>query len=302
MYEKFQISEISPERQAPGLRLALRDLDETQFRTQVDALREAENAELPAHTRLWGLFHEGNLAGAVLVQIQPGRSAMVWPPRIIDGQPRQAAAQLLEAGLRALGQADLGIAQALLPTDAGGDADMIRAAGFRHVSDLLYLVCPAHGFPDVQPSSMLQFSPIGADHERRFAALVEATYEGTLDCPAVNGLRSMEDVLQGYRATGKYDPAWWLVVHRQGEAIGCLIVSDYPQYDTCELIYMGLVPAARRQGFGAAITGQAMWLAATARRQRLVVAVDAANTPAVKMYAAAGFQAWDRKSVFLRVM
>ena len=37
-------------------------------------------------------------------------------------------------------------------------------------------------------------------------------------------------------------------------------------------------------------------------RQRLVLAVDAANEPALRTYAAAGFQAWDRRSVFIRVM
>ena len=39
-----------------------------------------------------------------------------------------------------------------------------------------------------------------------------------------------------------------------------------------------------------------------AERKRLVLAVDAANEPALRMYAAAGFQAWDRRSVFVRVL
>ena len=32
------------------------------------------------------------------------------------------------------------------------------------------------------------------------------TYEGTLDCPVLNGLRDMSDVLAGYRSTGHYHP------------------------------------------------------------------------------------------------
>jgi hypothetical protein len=31
------------------------------------------------------------------------------------------------------------------------------------------------------------------------------------------------------------------------------------------------------------------------------LAVDAANEPAIRMYAAAGFQAWDRRSVYLKM-
>ena len=201
-----------------------------------------------------------------------------------------------------MSQTDLRMVQALLSTDAGQDAELLRAAGFRHLSDLLYLVCLDKEFPAEPSASGLEFLALTDQSEPRFAALVEATYEGTLDCPAVNGLRSIEDVLLGYRATGTYDPRAWLFVRSRGENIGCLIVTDYPHLGTRELIYMGLVPAARRQGHGGAIVRHALWQAATARRQRLVLAVDAANTPALRMYAAAGFQAWDKKSVFMRAM
>ena len=175
-------------------------------------------------------------------------------------------------------------------------------AGFRRVSDLLYLVCLDREFPAVLLSSGLEFHPLDGDAESSFAALVEATYEGTLDCPAVNGIRNIKDVFLGYRATGTYDPQGWLLVRQEGKNIGCLIVSDYPQFQTRELIYMGLLPAAQRQGHGFSIVRHALWQARIARRQRLVLAVDAENEPALRMYAAAGFAAWDRKSVFIRVL
>ena len=300
--KNVQIIELSPERREPALRLALRELEEAQFRVQASAFCEAENAELPGRVRVWAAFRQGALAGSLIVQEQPGRTALVWPSRLISGEPRETSHRLLDAALRALATADLCMIQALLPTDSGVDADLLQAFGLRHFSDLLYLVCPDTGFPAVAPSSDLEFLPIKPGDERRFADLVEATYEGTLDCPAVNGLRSMEDVLLGYRATGKYDPAGWLFVRRKGETLGCLIVCDHPQHETYELIYMGLTPAARRQGVGVAVVRLALWLAAQARRSRLVLAVNAANEPALKMYAAAGFRAWDSKSVFIRVM
>jgi hypothetical protein len=43
----------------------------------------------------------------------------------------------------------------------------------------------------------------------------------------------------------------------------------------------------------------ALHLCRLASRNRLVLAVDAVNQPALKMYAAAGFQSWDQKSVFI---
>ena len=42
-------------------------------------------------------------------------------------------------------------------------------------------------------------------------------------------------------------------------------------------------------------------LAGRANRGRLVLAVDAANVPAVAMYRAAGFQVWDRRRAFFRL-
>jgi GNAT superfamily N-acetyltransferase len=64
---------------------------------------------------------------------------------------------------------------------------------------------------------------------------------------------------------------------------------------------MGVLPAARGHGWGAGIVRYAQWLAGQAARGRLVLAVDAANAPALRMYAAAGFRQWDQTSVFLRI-
>ena len=296
-----RIAELSPALHEAGLRLALRPAGSTIPRKLAE-LRKAELADDPTAAHMWGAFRGENLAGCLLVQMQPGRTAMLWPPRLIEGEAQSSAERLLAAGIDALSQTDVRLVQSLLPTDAGIDADLLRAAGFQHFSDLLYLVCPGCEFPAAAPAYKLEFVPVEMASEPQFAALVQATYEGTLDCPAVNGLRSMEDVLRGYRATGKYDPKWWLFVRRQGENLGCLIVTDYPEHEACELVYVGLVPAARGRGLGVDVVRHALWLAAIAKRQRLVLAVDAANEPALKMYAAAGMQAWDRKSVFIGVM
>ncbi len=284
------------------MRLALRELEEAQYQLQADAICEAERSSFPAIVRVWGAFQNGILAGSLLAQLQPGRSALFWPPRLIAGESRETASKLMDIALNALAAANLCIIQTLLPTDVGEVADVFRLSGFRHFSDLLYLVCLDRDFPAVPLATDIEFLSIARDHEQRAAKLVEATYIETRDCPAVNGLRSIEDVLLGYRATGKPDSQGWLVVRHRGEDVGCLITADHDHFNTRELIYMGLVPAARRQGLGTIVVRHALWQAAVARRQRLVLAVDAANEPALRMYAAAGFQAWDRKSVFIRVM
>jgi len=132
------------------------------------------------------------------------------------------------------------------------------------------------------------------------AHIVEATYEQSLDCPAMDGLRSIEDILDGYRATGRFDPSRWLIVEHEGRDVGCLLLTDHPMHENWELVYMGVVARDRGHGWGVEIARHAQWLTRQAGRPRLVLAVDAANGPGIEMYSAAGFQAWDRRAVYLR--
>jgi ribosomal protein S18 acetylase RimI-like enzyme len=111
--------------------------------------------------------------------------------------------------------------------------------------------------------------------------------------------------LAGYKAVGIYDASrWFLVIQSEGEGnvrdVGCLLLTEHPAEKNWELIYFGVVPLARGARLGIEIVRHAQWLMRQSRAERLVLAVDAANSPAIAVYAAAGFEAWDRRSVFLR--
>jgi mycothiol synthase len=298
----LRIVEATHDQETLALRLLLGGLEETQVSQQLVMLHTWVARHPAAGYRLLGAFRGQAVQGAILVQIQPGRTAVVWPPRLVDGESPETARQLLRQALAELQRPGIRMVQCLLPDDAKGDADLLVASGFRHVSDLLFLVCLARDFPVSSPSPEFQFEPYSAAQDARFAQLLDATYEGTLDCPAVNGIRPAEEVLDGYRATGDFDPQRWFIVRRQSEDIGCLILTDYPELSIWELIYVGLLPAWRGRRFGVDIVRHALWLCRAASRDRLVLAVDAANQPALKMYAAAGFQSWDRKSVYVQIV
>ena len=77
-------------------------------------------------------------------------------------------------------------------------------------------------------------------------------------------------------------------------------MADHPEQDVVELIYMGVAPSARGHAWGVDITRHGQWLARQAGRRRMVVAVDTANEPALRMYATAGFQGWERRSVYVK--
>jgi mycothiol synthase len=115
-------------------------------------------------------------------------------------------------------------------------------------------------------------------------------------------VRHIDDVLAGYRATGEFDPQRWLIVRQAGQDVGCLLLAVHPETDQWELVYLGVTPAARGAGLGRQIVRHAQWMCQRGGARQLVLAVDADNTPALKLYASAGFVAWDRRPIYLHVL
>jgi ribosomal protein S18 acetylase RimI-like enzyme len=285
-----------------ALQWALRAAPPATRAEQVQLLaNDLASGNLP-HESLLLACREDSMVGAVFAQVQPGRSASLWPPGIAPSEPASTGQSLLAASLDWLASQSVCIVQVVLETVTPDDTALLGALGFRFLADLLYLVCLEIEFPLRQPVGPLQFEPYNSANHARLARVVEATYEHTLDCPGLDNVRQVEDVLVGYRASGAFQPDHWLIVRHEDQDVGSLLLSDYPQQGNLELVYVGLVPAARGRGWGKHAIRQAQWLARRAGRSRLVSAVDAANKPAVDMYTASGFQAWDRRRVFLKVL
>jgi ribosomal protein S18 acetylase RimI-like enzyme len=270
---------------------------------EMSQLREAispSNSDAPAE--IWGAFRGATLVGALRVQVQPGRSAVIAAPRMAPGETPQAALQLLEGVLVALRERGVQVVQALVADAHGSDAQLLMAVGLKHAAELEYLVSLAASFPQSAPAEHLHLHAYSPHQHTRFSRLVERTYVGSLDCGAAEGLRTIDDVLAGYRGTGNFDPTRWVIASEQGSDVGCLIIADDPQHDQSELMYIGVVPEARGRGLGLALVRHAQWMTRGAARGRLVLAVDAANDPAIAIYTAAKFIAWDWQSVFLRAL
>jgi ribosomal protein S18 acetylase RimI-like enzyme len=241
------------------------------------------------------------MVGAMRAAALAGKTGLVTVPRVVADEPPETAAGLFSRAVEDLAGQGVCLAQALLRTDHGPDAGLLERGGFRHAWDLLYLVSLPAAFPDAPPAEKLDFVPYSRSTHRPFAELVERTYADSLDCPALDGVRQVDDVLDGYRAASNFDPALWLSVRHAGADVGCLLISAEAEHSQWELTYMGVVPEARRRGVGLTIARHAQWLARTSGCGRLVLGVDADNAPAQCVYAAAGFVTWDRRSVFLRV-
>jgi mycothiol synthase len=255
-----------------------------------------------------GLFHairSGSLVGAVWGQILPGRMGYSWPARVLANEAAETANQLQRRAEQFLDASQVALCQSVVEDRDGPLARQLSRVGYRHLTDLDFLVAA----PNRTPSQLNTYQPNTAelDYEivtrttrSRLKQIIQQTYRQTLDCPELDQLRDIDDVLEGYQRTGTHRPDWWLIATCGGEDLGCLLMADHPNVDQCELVYMGLVPEKRGHGWGLQIARKAQQLAAEAGRPRLTLAVDQTNWPALALYEAAGFEKWTARSILIR--
>jgi GNAT superfamily N-acetyltransferase len=265
---------------------------------------------------------DGHLVGAMFSQITPDKTAIVWLPRLVAGEPALTAVKLFDATWQFLVHKRVVLAQALLPTVDKADESVLRLGGFRRLANLLYLVNQLNdlnrpgklskyssrtdidecAWPTDSGSCPFDFEPYRVPWHEQWTKLLEATYEGTLDCLGLEDLRNPEEILTGYRSIGASRSSLWWMARRGHQAVGCLFLADHPRHNNMELLYLGLISGARGRGWGKWLAERAKQLARQAGRRRLVLAVDAANTPAIQTYMAVGFQTWQRRELFAKTL
>jgi GNAT superfamily N-acetyltransferase len=244
----------------------------------------------------------GRLVSAALPVVSPGRTMLILCPAGGQGKSADAAARtLLEAVCAHCAGQGVHLAQSLIdPQDAGLERTFAEA-GFARMAELYYLHAspPAEVTPPPLAAGMSWVTYGPATHGMFGRAILES-YRESLDCPALNGRRDVEDVLAGHRATGIFDPSTWFLLREGETALGVLLLSESLRGDAMELVYLGLAPAARGRRLGELLMRQAMAVTAARRLPRLCLAVDALNVPALKLYYRQGMQRVGSKLALMR--
>jgi mycothiol synthase len=295
-----------PEERAAALGVLYRRVPDTlRPRLITDVLDEAGQGLIDL-SGLWIARRRRRIVGALLTQALAGRAAAVWAPEVALTWGRSAtAAALVRSALAELRARGVQIAQALLDDAAPrhSAADLTRG-GLPRVTELVYLerstTLPLDVAAAVPPFVWRHYAPVT---ETEFRDVLQATYQGSLDMPELEGIRSLDDILASHRAGGRFDPARWLLGRLPGEpaAAAILLLSDLPDHMAWEVAYLGLTPAARGRGYGRAALAHAIELARP-YSPRLELAVDSRNHPANRLYRAAGFTPFDRRSVHLAAL
>src|SRR5439155_1633735 len=138
------------------------------------------------------------------------------------------------------------LAQVLLEPIESPMLGFYQSVSFQIMAELIYLqATPKRGtMPPSLPSKDYSWKIYSTQTHAQFGATIAATYEQSLDCPALNGMRDMDDVIEGHKAAGVFEEGLWFLLCRNDMAHGVLLLTRTPHTDALELVYLGLVPAA----------------------------------------------------------
>jgi GNAT superfamily N-acetyltransferase len=174
-------------------------------------------------------------------------------PRVAD--QTTGIAQLVDHACREVVGWHVDLAQALLDPGETLERRMFEAAGFQELAVLSYLERPvSKTSPPPAPrwpaGTRVRVEPYRHGMDGELGTILERSYEQTLDCPGLYGLRRTEDIIAGHKATGRFDPSLWTLLYVDDEPAGVILINPFPGHKVTELVYIGLAPFARGRGLG----------------------------------------------------
>lgn len=261
------------------------------------ALREFERRrQLHSHSPapLEALVGNQRVAGAYMVLLG-ARVAALAGVRGIDNHDSTAARLLsmLVEQVRSTGVVQI---QAILDGSESIAEEIVELAGFTMLAELQQMALmlpPNKGDAAIEPAQVpsgLSWVDARTVSNSKLTQLLAHTFIETLDCPALNGLRGPEDVLEGFLdgQSLQTQEHWWILANGD-KLLGCSFVNPLPTH-AAELVYMGLGVTSRGRGYGKLLLEQAIRSALKLKAESFFAAVDCDNWPAIRLYGQAGFQ------------
>lgn len=299
MADQIEIAMCHPDDRRQALQLALGEIDATQGAAVLDTLRPLATAGVDVFRTLHVARSPRGILGATWVQPQVGQTGTYWLPRFVDPVAPPLERRLAQSAIDAAHTLPIVLVQSLLPEEDHQGARLLQDCGFEKLANLIYLFAPVLPLAAGDaPDENLQLVPVPEVDRETLKQVILATYVDTLDCPALEGIRDVDDALAGYAATGTHDPALWFVAYWQGDPAGVLLLTQHLEANHWEVVYMGVAPEQRGRRLGRNLLAYVQKRAHAAGIDNLVLAVDDANWPACRMYHDAGFREWSRRVAY----
>jgi mycothiol synthase len=260
---------------------------------------------------LWWAWGDRCAAAALVVE-HPGRTGFLFSslgrgpvaePAVLADVVRRATREALEAGLY--------FVQASVSGEAPNEAQGPQAWGYRFVAELIHMAKDLSSRPEAatearaapgrgQPEG-LSLRRYGQFAEAELGELILATYERSLDCPDLLGLRPAKEIIASHKAGGEFRPQSWWIADVGCQSAACILVNDRAAEAAAEVVYLGVRPSHRGQGLASRLIAHADADASRRGLRRLLLAVDSRNTPACRAYERAGFRPTHRRGVWAAI-
>lgn len=278
----------------PALRLILSGQNGLNDDAAVAEFLQVAHARGIDLTSIWVVADDirAKLAWATLPMSLAGRAAILMvPPRLRPGVNGRHVAEMVAGALIDPKRRGATLAQVMLDPDHRAVHRVMLDSGFEEIAELVYLTRqvrnPIHG--RILADNVRLWRYDRATHFR-FGQCIERTYIDSLDCPRLNGRRAIEDIIDGHKAAGEFDPELWMLLSDLDNVdLGVLLLNRLHGRVGYELVYVGLTPEARGRGLADALIRTALNTLATEGGGQIITACDATNSPARKLYHRHGF-------------
>lgn len=241
----------------------------------------------------------GTVRWAIAPMIQGGGGvALTMPERPVRGVDEGVASQMIDRLAVRLADAGHTLLQGIVDPERRFVARCLKQGRFTRAASLLYLARRLGG--DIPMADAIESVPYTPPLHDRFVRTLGRSYEGSLDCPAMAGLRTDEASFASHRQA-LFDPELWrLYLDADGRDLAIALVNPISDGGGFEIAYLGVVPEARGRSLGLGVVVDVIRRCVTRSEGVLMLVVDETNEPARHMYARAGFAFAQRRDAWVR--
>ncbi|MDP7006397.1 MAG: GNAT family N-acetyltransferase [Phycisphaerales bacterium] len=227
---------------------------------------------------------QSNIKHSLLIVKNAGATATFIATEPSKNTEIDEISKLITEGVQILDGGNTSVAQTIMKNSNTKLARAFSKAGFSTLATLVYLESKIPNKRGLTYSDNIDFVSMENRSDKALGSILNQTYENSLDCPKIHGLRSVDDIIVGHRTAGNYNPKLWTIAELDNRHAGILLLNPLSDSTSVELAYIGVAPWARNHGVADALVDYCFYLGSDYGFSEVTLAVDANNRPALNLY------------------
>ena len=268
---------------------------------QAQALTDWIASRDPGAVRLWRGMRGRNCVAAAMILENVGRTGfLLFPPLSGARVDPRAVEQVVRAASQACLEGGVAFVQAFLEPEKRREAAVLQSAGYALLAELIYMRLDLATLDATSGGGGgVVWRTLDQCGLAELTATIEKTYQGSLDCPGLAGLRNLDEVIASHKANGVFQPDSWWIAEIDGRSAGCVLLNGANDGTSWDVVYLGVCPVDRGRRLGRGMLAYAAEQARLRGVSWLTLAVDKNNTYARNAYETLGFRETRRRCAYL---